>query len=178
MSYQIRLELKDYLTYQLYAVSQSKRIKQKKNRSWFIFPIVFVAIGIIMNQQGLKSASGYFILALIWAVAYPFYFKWLYQRHFKRYVNDVYAKKADNLIEIEIGNDYIFSKDDETEAKFKLNQFYAFIDLPDHILLQLDKGDTLIIPKSTNSYANIESELRSKAEKFSIEWKNQLGWKW
>ncbi|MGB0432367.1 MAG: hypothetical protein ACPGLV_17970, partial [Bacteroidia bacterium] len=133
MNYQIKLTTADYLTYQLFTVTISKRIKKKKTRSWVLFPVALAAYGIIALNQGASAAYVFFGMAITWAMAYPFYFKWTYKRHFTKYVNSAYSQKAQAPIEIEIGKDFIYSKDADTEAKIKLKEFYAIIELPDHL---------------------------------------------
>ncbi|MFY0671985.1 MAG: YcxB family protein [Bacteroidia bacterium] len=178
MTYQIKLELNDYLTHQLYSASISERVKKRKRRSWILFPAALFILGIVFVQQDNGMGTGYFIAGVIWAIGYPFYFKWTYKRHFAKYVKDNFSQKAGQIVKLKIGDDYLFSKDEDSEAKIRLHLFHSFVELPEHILLRTNKGDTLIIPKSMLEYDQILKELKEKAREFNIEWNKELDWKW
>ena len=178
MTYQIKLKLSDYLAHQLYSASISERVKKRKRRSWVLFPVALFLLGILFVQQQNGMGTGYFIAGIIWAIGYPFYFKWAYKRHFSKYVKDNFSTKAGQTVELSIGDDYLFSKDEDSKAKIRLHLFHSFVELPEHILLRTKKGDTLIVPKSLTAYDQLYNELKAKAKEFNIEWNNQLDWKW
>lgn len=178
MTYQYSLSFNDFLTYQLYTVSKSKRIKKKKNRSWILMPAALLIFGIAMSFKDSEYGFTYGILAAVWAVAYPFYFKWLYKRHFSKFIKENYANKIGEQISFEFKGESLYSKDEASEATIKLKEFVEFIELPNDVFLKTKTGDTLIIPKSMNEFDVFKAELHEKSSKHNIAYNTELEWKW
>ena len=178
MNFQFKLSFDDFLQYQLYTVSQSKRVKKKKMRSWIRIPALLGLLAIYMSFKNLDYATSYGILAATWALGYPLYFKWLYKRHFSKHIKENYKSKIGETINLSLTENTLISEDDGSEAKIKFKEFADIIELPNNLILRTKKGDALIVPKTMNDYKLLAPLLIEKASKNNITWLNETLWKW
>jgi hypothetical protein len=51
MTFELKIDENDYLTYQLFVASKSESIKKKRNRNKIIMPILYLALGAFVFYQ-------------------------------------------------------------------------------------------------------------------------------
>ncbi len=170
------IEENDFLDFQLFTASKSKRINKKKKNGWLLLTISAIVMGIYfyMNQNMLMTI--YFgIVSLTCGLFYPKYFKWRYKKHYKAYINENYSKRFGLIEIIEINDNYILSKDKIGEGKIKLSEIETINETGNHFFLKVSTGMSLIIPKDR---INNPNKVRSEFEKLGLKINNELNWKW
>jgi len=176
MKIEYKIEENDFLDFQLFAASKSKRIMKKKKIERF-----FLTIGSLIGsiyfylQQNITMTIYFVVIAIISVLFYPKYFNWRYKKHYKNYIKDNYQKRFGQVENIEITEEYIYSKDKTGEGKIKLKEINEVNETPNHFFLKISTGMSLIIPK--REIKNIDL-LKIKINKIGLNIIDELSWKW
>jgi len=148
MKIEYKIEENDFLDYQLFTASKSKRTMKKKRNGWILLTVASIILGIYFYFQNNIAMTIYFgLIAIICGLFYPKYFNWRYKKHYKNYIKENYQKRFGEIEIIEISKEYICSKDKTGEGKIKLKEIDEVSETKNHFLLKISTGMSLIIPK-------------------------------
>jgi ABC-type multidrug transport system fused ATPase/permease subunit len=175
----VTISKEDLLTYQLYFSTQSKRIKNRRLRSWLSIPILYTLIGIflfIIDHWLYLLLFG--IIAILWLILYPFYSRWKIKRNISRYIDENNGNRMDKKEIIKLINKNLQFYDENSKLEVKITEIDKIIEISSHIFIKLKSGAFQILPK-----AKIEKKLLNK---FVIELEKltnskrieMLNWKW
>jgi hypothetical protein len=168
----------DFLQMQLYFLKERKDLKKVIIKSlviWFIILSIIVLILLVNNDKFdaiLLSIGG--VGGLIFL---PNRIKTMY---FKRLRKDIqlYKSKFNQLITLNINEDYFNTVGTESESKINISQLQKIIETKSHFFLKLNP-EVIIIPKSEMELRNFDkNELYELAKRQKVEVENQLHWKW
>ncbi|UII26235.1 YcxB family protein [Fulvivirga maritima] len=179
--YQFTLEEDDYLTHQLYTASQSKSAANRRKVRWFLMTGIMFLFSFFFYQKGNMWLTIYFaIIGVIVLILYPLYLKWLYQRHYRRYIKDKFSDKFGKTITLELYDDQLISKDeDDTQSKFAYRTVDHITELPKHFLIKVKSGVALIIPKErVNDPEQLKNKLTFISDFANAAYLDQQKWKW
>ena len=166
----MRLEFKihenDFLAFQLFAASQSERIRKEKNKSWLILTIgsVVLAAYFLLNQN-ISMAVFFGLVGMTCGLFYPLYFRWRYKRHYKSYIKENYHKRFGQTEVLEINDDHLFMEDKTGEGKINLKEIEKVDETVDHFFMKISTGVSVIIPKDRVDNIN---ELINQFEKIGL----------
>jgi len=174
LEYIIREE--DFFNHQLYVASKSAAIQNRKKRSWLFLTLGFALVGCYFLGAGDRTFGIIMILyALFIFICYPFYFKWRFKRHYKKFIKNNYYKRFNELISLDMDeeNFHVSGKDSETTSK--VSSIECVHETSSQFYLQLNNGMYYIIPK--RSIKNIE-EVKEQFKQYGLRIKDELTWKW
>jgi purine-cytosine permease-like protein len=176
MTFEFKISEQDFLDFQLFTASKSDRINKKKRNGWLFLTIgaIVVALYFYVNHNTFLSIySG--LVAIVFGLFYPKYFKWRYKKHYKTYIKDIYSKRFGQIETIEISNDSILSKDKTGEGRINLSEIEQIDETDNHFFLKISTGISLIIPKKElNNTAN----LKKKFKDIGLTLNDETNWKW
>lgn len=181
MKYTFSLELEDYLTHQLYVASTSGNVQKNRRRSWFWSTTIFLAIAWIMELSENPELRNYFlIMALITLVFFPFYIKRKYRNHYERHVKTNLSENFKKEATVTFEEDHVFLADENgSESKVAFAQVKAVHELPNHYLMFLKGGQTLIFPKDKiEEKLALRQDLIKLAEAINTSIEDHTDWKW
>jgi hypothetical protein len=177
--YKISLEKDDYLRFQLFTASKSKKIRNKRISSWILSLISLLCLSYLFSQLADKFLENYFLIfSVITLIFYPFYNSWYYKRHYLKYVEENYKNQFGVISEIEFKDGYILSRDPTGESKTRLNEFYMINEIRDDLFIRLKSGMTIIVPSRTVDFDKLKLEIRELTQDTPVEWNDYLDWKW
>lgn len=180
MTIEYALDEKDYLTHQLFAASQSKRIKRQRLRNRLLGLILFAAIGFSHFMKADRVGTVCFSTgALLWFFFYPLWERWYYKKHYQSSVNELYKQRFGKISVVALGNDYIFTREHGIESKLSFNEVEEISEIPAMVFLKLRDGHYLLLPKGKISNIDlVKSRLKELAATLKIEYKVHERWEW
>jgi hypothetical protein len=180
MKLEYTLEKSDFVVFQLYAASKSDRIKRKRFRNKIIFPLIYLALGLIsllINDITLCTFS--ILVGSIWYLFYPKYERNRYIKHYQSYIEENYKNRFGKSETIEFENDAILSKDYTGESKLYLTEIEELNEINDYFFLKFNSGVSLIIPKNgILSSEPLDQYLVDLSTRLNIKHGIDLDWKW
>ena len=170
------LNEQDFLDFQLFTASQSKRINKQKRNNWILLTGGFGILSICFYSKDNIFLAVYFgIAAIMCGLWYPKYFVWRYKRHYKAFIKENYSYRFGERGHIEIDNQVIVSKNKTGESTLNVSEIEKIDETEKHFFVKIKGGFTLIIPKHTIQNPD---EVRAQFEmlgfsvnKVSCEWK-------
>ena len=170
------LEEYDFLAFQLFSASKSKRIQRKKRNGWMLFSVGGVLIASYFYIIQNPIMAGYFgLVALASALFYPKYFRWRYKKHYRDYIRDNYVKRMGNEVELEIHEDSISSRDRTGQGNVFLKEIEKIHETGEHFFIQVSSGNSLIVPKKG---VGDDGTFREKLENLGLIFVDEMDWKW
>jgi len=181
MKIDIQLREEDYLTYQLYNASISKRIKKRRQRNKILIPILYFSFsGLTFFYANMVEVSIIFVVVgILWFFGYPIIEKKRYIRLYREAIQDNYKNRFGKTVSIEFTNEYIFASDSYSESKIQTNQIESLIEIPTLFLIKYQDGVVNIIPKDQiEDLQAFVSMLKEMATNLNIEYKLENNWEW
>jgi len=181
MEYKFSLDETDYLTHQLFIVSISKPAIWRRRRSWAIMTGMFLILALLFHRSANQHLTNYFlVVSAISLVFYPAYSAWRYKKHYKKHVNENFSKTFGQEVTIEFGTDFVLTRDQEqSESKINYSQVDSIFELPEHFLMRMKNGQSLIMPKfKISNLDELRKELTELAKKLNLELLHNMNWKW
>jgi hypothetical protein len=180
MKWNLTLEEKDYLTFQLFFSSLSKNINNTKKRDRIYFPLTLCIISsILFLQKQIGNAQGFFILAFLWFIFYPIYQKWYFKRHYSKHVKENHKNNFGRITDLEISEEYIKTESEGIESKVDANLISKIYEIENYFYIVIRTNNTYIIPKSQIKKANeTRAFLKNLAEKKDVEYIHKDKWSW
>jgi hypothetical protein len=176
------LDENDYLTYQLYIASKTRRIRNARLRGWILAPVMFLGLAYLFFESS-NVVLGYYFLVLsgISVVLYPFYSRWRYKSHYKKFIAENYKNRFGEPCTIEINEDFITTKDRTGEAKINAEEVEVINEIKDFYFVKMKSGASLIISKIKTDPHELESlveKLKDLRDKRGIQHNIELDWRW
>lgn len=180
MTFELKIDENDYLTYQLFVASQSKTIKRKRKRNKIIVPIFYLVLGVFGFYQSYRSLGVLLcVLAVLWFFIYPLWERNNYIKHYKNFIQENYKDAFGKSAFLEISNQTIFIKDELSEAKVSTSEIQEITEIPTTIYIRMKAGKTLILPKDKiASIQELKSELIRLATVLKISYISDENWVW
>lgn len=178
MTIKTNLSENDYLTYLLYSASKNKRSRSNRLRSWLVVSVAFFAIAYMFYGGNNFYSYWFFGVGVISLVFYPFYQRYHYKKHYRKFVLDKLAYRIGKEITINFGPDVIETKDVSGESKINTGEVAEVIEISTHYFVKLNSDDGLVIPKIAINNANFIDDLLLVLDKPDITITGELDWKW
>jgi len=176
MKHQITLTENDYLTFQLYDSSTNPTKRKARRRGYIIITLASLPFIFHGYRNGYDFAFYFGIACFVLAAMFgSMYFKWSAKKHYINHVRDAYKKLTDEKFEIEISDDVISTVEKTGSSTVKISEISVVIEIPNHYLIRLTTGPTLILPKTN---AALNEEILAMIERHKIDHEVQLDWKW
>lgn len=176
MTLEYKINEQDFLDFQLFTASKSDRINKKKRNGWISLTLGSIIIALYFYLGENTEMTIYFgLVAMVCGLFYPKYFKWRYKKHYKNYIQDNYSNRFGQIAYLEIGSDYILSKDKTGEGKIILSEIERVDETDDHFFLKISTGMSLLIPKRE---LNDIDKLRDKFKEIELTINDETKWTW
>jgi len=180
MKFNIEYTENDFLQFQLFTASQSKRIKNKGERSTFIIMGCFLLLAVLLGSSGADIVF-YAFLALI-PITYFFYPKYLknhHYNHYRNFVKEIFKKDTNQSNIIEFKEDKMFFQSEYGESKLNYYAIDRVVEIPEYIFVSLKTGNNIILPKrEISNYEELFSFLREKSQKLEFDYSIYKNWSW
>ena len=177
--YKITLDKEDFLRYQLFTASKSKRIKSKRIRTWILLTISFLVIGLALRQNADGFLSYYFIgFSIITLIFYPFYQRRQYKKHYEKHIQENYQNRIGIESELGFEDGYIVNISDNQEGRIKITEIQEINEIGDNLFIKVKTGESVIIPSRFQEFDTLKEELSGLITPNNISWIKQLDWKW
>lgn len=180
MTINYKLNENDFLTYQLFIASQSKRIQKKRKRSKVLIPMVYSAIALLFYFQNSYSMSIFFlIISVLWFFVYPLWEKQHYLKHYQGFIQENYKDRCGRTVTLELTNDFILAQDNGSESKVLTTELQEICEIPTAIYIKLNGGQAFILPKNEFTNLNdLKTQLNELATHLNIGYVTNHKWKW
>ena len=179
MTFQYSLNEDDYLAYQLYIVSKSKRSIKNRKKVWLIMVSMMVFICWSAYCTGhLNHLYVLIPLTLIVLIFYPVYQKWYYRRHYINHIKEHYKNKVDHISTLELNSECIKSTSKVGEASINLKEVMELNETRDYLFVKISTGESLILPKVKVDTNLFKQELLSFLPSNDLIVTEELNWKW
>lgn len=175
MKLEYTLKEEDYLSYQLFSSSTNSRIQRNRRNGWFGLTAISFVIALLFYNRDFNLFIYFVVVGIMILLFYPLYFKWRYRRHYRVHIRETYEPSFGEPIVVELGDEYIRTKDRIGEGKYKLSEFLEVNELPDYFFLRLYTNLSLIIPKKEVTDVDV---LRAKFEEIKLKVNDFRQWKW
>jgi len=179
MEHQWTMGEEDFLTYQLHHFKSSGKLKkiQRYGFIWLGASLLFAFFG---WMQGVEFIIIYgLVFGLYMALFYFVLYKRRLLKHFTKHVREHYQERFEMNASLKFGIEWIFMTDDFSELKVKLGQIQHFTELPEHILIKLKYGETVIIPKKkVATMDELYVEIEKMSDREDVPFFKQSDWKW
>ncbi|NMH27900.1 YcxB family protein [Flavobacterium silvaticum] len=180
MTLRYSLEIDDFIQYQLYTGSKSRRVINQRRKNWVVFAFSVVILNLLINWN---KETGYLVFSLgfgfLLIALYPFYLGYYYKRHYEKFVRDTHMNKVGILTRLDFDEDFIYSTDETGDSKIYYTNLETINETAAHFFLKLKTGESLVVPK--RKLANPETfevELRTIEKRFNVTRNSDLEWKW
>ncbi|MBK7213670.1 MAG: hypothetical protein IPH88_10345 [Bacteroidales bacterium] len=177
--YQIIVEKEDFLRFQLFTASKSKRIRKKRITSWILMTSSFLCLGLVFGDDVDKFLAYYFLtVSIISLFFYPYYTRWKYKKHFQKHIEENYNNKMGLPSEISFDQEYLITKDKTSEGRIKLTEIELINEIKEDLFIKFYTGETLIVPARNPDFESFKSELASTLPDPKIQWNKEYNWRW
>ena len=177
--YQIKLEKDDFLRFMLFTASKSKRMKNKRIRSWVLTTFVILGLGLLFFQKEDKFLAYYFFISgAVCLFFYPLYYRWRYKIFYEKFIQQNYKNRIGVITEIGFEDGFIISKDKSGEEKVRLTEIEFIYEIKDNLFIRMKNGETMAIPSKMTDYTEFKNDLSKLISNLGIAWEVELDWKW
>ncbi len=180
MKLEFALKEKDYLTHQLYVASQSKRIAKVRLMNRMLAPAGLIILAFLTySNMGFGVAFSYLAFGMIWFILYPMWDKKRHVKHYQKYITEHFQDKVGKPVLFEMDEEYLYSKDESSEAKIKLETIESIDEIKEAIYLRLNTAQSFIIPKDQITNLNsVRHNFKKLADKLYIPYNLNEDWVW
>ena len=181
MTISFKLDENDYLQYHLFNDSKSSRIK-KRRRSGYVWFIIIVACMFFIFSQNPNRTPAFRYIGLITAFSfvllYPFYTKWFYKNHYKKFVKETYKNCFGEISTISFTENFIEVTEITGETKIKLTEIEEVFETAQHFFINIRNESALNIPKmGIENVDELGGELIKITGRLNIQFVSDLNWK-
>jgi hypothetical protein len=172
----------DYLQFLLFTASQSKAIKSKRMRSWLVVPVIYMIIAVVFYFL-YGGLSNYYVIAfaaisLLWLAVYPVYQRWLYKRHYRKFINKNYSHRVERINTLELKGKDIFLNDGVNESRFALSEIVNVYRTAAYIFPMIKGNLGIIIPRSQLNEKVLEKFVKALSKSSGVAVTDLEDWKW
>ncbi len=138
----------DYISFQLFAASQSNEVKKTKRKFRVRLPIIYLIVGAGLLAYGaMIMAVAFFVIAGLWYFLSPMYIKKHFEKAYVKYVDEYFKNRFDTPVKISLSSEMIETEDFEGESKLKTSGIEKIVEIKRFFYLKMTSGIYLIIPK-------------------------------
>lgn len=180
MTLKYSLDLNDYLQFQLYTASKSKRIKNKRIKSLLIVMGIFLMLAVLFFQKEERVLMYYFIgCSVLSLIFYPLYLRNHYKKHYQRFIAENYKFRFDEECVITFNENLIQTIDRTGESKVKISEIEEIAEINGYFYLKMKTGGALIISKlKIENPERVKEYLNSLANGLGVRYVIEPNWKW
>lgn len=176
MKFEYKIELGDFLEFQLFNASRDTIIQKRKVKGWILLSIGCALLAIFSFFSDALFLSLYFVaLAIVIVFFYPIYFNWRYKKQYGNFILRNYSKSFGEIASLEITDQYLLSEDKIENKKIKITDIELVSETSKHFFLKTTSGMTFILPKRELPKG---IDLRKKFAEIKVVVQNELDWKW
>lgn len=176
MQIEYKIEENDFLAYQLFTASKSKRINQRKKKETYLIFFASLLLGVYFYFQSNVGLVFYCCsVAVLTLLFYSKYYNWKYKQHYKKFIQENYSNRFGEQVELSINDDFLYSKDKTGEGKIKLEEIEVINETENHFFIKISTGTSLIIPKDS---LKSSTDLKSKFDSLGSKIETDLNWNW
>ena len=170
----------DFLNFQLYQATKSKRIKNNRLKSRIAVVIVFISLSFLFHTRNDVFLTRYFLVAAAVALLFfPYYQRWLYRRNYRKFVDENYKARVNKPFTLHLDEDKLWSKDEQSEGNISLASLKEIVEVPSAFYIRTATDMTLLLPKQQLSDENeVKLKLELTAKRFGFPYKQELNWHW
>lgn len=179
MKIEYALDKKDFLIHQLFAASQSQRIKRKRMRNWLLPPALYIAAGLLlMFLLTITYLFAFACIALVWLLFYPFYARYLYRQHYARHIDEHYKNRIGRRATLEFDEKALVITDESSESKLQYSEIAGITGITSHIFIGLKTDASIIIPRDKIATDDLGNVIALLTEKTGVRYTDIGNWKW
>jgi hypothetical protein len=141
----------------------------------------FAVLAFVIYDSGDKLPGICFmILSIVSFIFYPFYIHWKYKKHFSDHIKEHLSNNFGKQVNIEFKEDHMLADDgNNSESKISFNLIKSVHELPDHYLIRLDSGQSVILPKQKiKELEQLKGELKTLSENLQMNIIDNTQWRW
>lgn len=173
------LDAGDYLMFQLFIASRSKQFKRRRAFARWLIPVLYIIVGIVIfGFDHIVAMIVFFAVAVLWAIFYPFYFRYRYVRFYRGFIEEHYSDNFNKSFFIETRDDGIYLETEVANSYVKYSAVKNIYNLSSHYLIQLNPGMVVILPIDKIKQDQLEvliEEISDRSKKIVLDCKK---WKW
>ena len=179
MEFEFALGKSDFVTYQLFMLSQVEGLKKKRKSNLYL-PIVYcLIIGVVLSVfKGPVYLVGLVTMALAWFLVYPFYSKFYYRQYYSRFVKKHYKSRIDLMSRVSIKDDLIYLSDESGEASLEIREIKNISEIKTHIFVVFNSGMAIILPKDKIDTFRIETFVQKLEQQTGVARTSMPEWEW
>ena len=178
---QFALHKADFLMYQLFVASQSSKLKERRNRTKKIIPLLYLILGAIMYvplEQPIFGAV-FAIIAVGWFFFWPIREKSIYLKYYGAYADEYYINRYGEQMELVFDAEYIYMKTNYSESKIILSHIERLDEIRDYFFIKLLSGASFILPKKKIAdFEKIKEDLLALLASLDVKYNCDLEWEW
>lgn len=148
MILEFRVDEQDFLTYQLFSISQSRMARKRMLCTWIILILYIGAMGFYFYfLHEILLAIFFWILTVVLGFFYPKILWWIYKRNYKAYNRENYSGRFGFICHLEIGDNSIFLKNKTGETTIAISETETVYETDRYFFVRIKTGVSCIIPK-------------------------------
>ena len=179
MELEYKLTLEDFLIQQLFAASQSKRIRLNRLKGWLGNSIFCILLGVgLYFLRGMYYLVGFFGVAIFWIGLYPFYSRWLYRKHYREHIEENYKNRIDHPYKVIIEKNQLRFSDSSSEERINSTEVKSIFEISTHYFVKFDNGSSLNVPKHSLNACEVTDFINELCKVTGLEIEKKLDWKW
>ena len=176
MTIKYTLDRQDFVQLQLFNATKSVSIQKKKRRETIYLILgALLAAAYFFIQGNMAMTIWFLLLAVVTIIFYPKYFKRKYRKHYEKYIDEHYAKRFGEKVELTLTNDAIWSKNQIGEGTIQLSEIDRADETQHHFFLHTSAGPSIIIPKRE---LDTLDQFRAAFAKVNIPVMDDKNWSW
>lgn len=180
MELKYSLNTNDFLQYQLFTASKSKRVQNQKRKSIIVISFsLLVLFAILFDSNNSNQNILLSIVILISMLLYPLYLKSHYYKHYNKFIEDTTKNKTDRPASLSFREFHIETVDETGESKINYTNLEEINEIKDYIFLRLKTGESIIFPKNKiDNFEKLKDELYKISNVYNLKTNVELNWKW
>ena len=176
MKIKYTLDRQDFVQLQLFNATKSVSIQKKKRRETIYLTLgALLAAAYFFIQDHMAVTIWFLLVAVVTVFFYPKYFKRKYRKHYEKYIDEHYAKRFGEKVELALTNDAIWSKNHIGEGTIYLSEIDRVNETQHHFFLHTSAGPSIIIPKRE---LDTLDQFRAAFAKVNIPVIDDKNWSW
>ena len=175
------LSEEDYLAFQLFYASKSKKAKKARNRNWISLVIIFACFAYFtfFRDDDLFLFYYFLVFVALTTFLFPVYSRYRYKKHYLNHIREVYENSFDKENELIFTNETIDLKDYTGTSNIIISQIIEINEIEKYYFLHISLAQAIIIPKEKiKNLSETDNTIKEIAEKFKIKYNIDLNWKW
>ncbi|RZJ79517.1 MAG: YcxB family protein [Chryseobacterium sp.] len=179
MTFEFHLSEEDYLTQLLFNANHSRLIKRRRLTTWLFCIGAFLLMALVFySNDNYPLTISYTVCAVLCAILYPFYQRWIYKRSYRKYLKESLKSKRDNLIRVEFKSDQIELQDYSGDATIKISAIDQIYETGQYFFIRFDGSATLILPKAHFDNTEFKGVIEQIIESYKTPFEQDLNWRW